>query len=222
MEHGGRGGEVLGVEDGRSRSGVRPLGPGRARAQRNPGRWGLRVTPDEQTGGGGGPGQRSLAGIGDENDIPHEVTFCAVDLEGPWKDGEILEIGAVEVEGRRSVGTFETFVQPSGDIPLEIQMLTGITLGTDALPLPAVLPNSSSSADRRRSSQRSVRSRSSTRRAGDSTTRSPSLIVDTVRLAPRPCGSVPRAGRGRSSAPRSARVARASRTVSTIGAAEIP
>jgi DNA polymerase III subunit epsilon len=90
--------------------------------------------------------QRSLAGIGDVNDVPlHEVTFCAVDLEttsGSWKDGEIVEIGAVKSRGGEIIGTFETFVQPSGEIPIEIQMLTGITPGmlVDALPLPAVLP----------------------------------------------------------------------------------
>ncbi len=74
-----------------------------------------------------------------------EVTFCAVDLEttsGSWRDGEIVEIGAVKSRGGEILGTFETFVQPSIDLPVEIQLLTGITpsmLG-EALPLPAVLP----------------------------------------------------------------------------------
>ena len=88
------------------------------------------------------PRQRSF----DELEIPlREVTFCAVDLEttsGSWKTGEIVEIGAVKSRGGETLGTFETFVQPSVDLPVEIQMLTGITpsMLVDALALPAVLP----------------------------------------------------------------------------------
>lgn len=87
--------------------------------------------------------QRSLI---DEHEIPlHDVTFCAVDLETTsrsWKTGEIVEIGAVKSRGGEVIGTFETFVQPSIDLPVEIQLLTGITprMLDDALPLPAVLP----------------------------------------------------------------------------------
>jgi DNA polymerase-3 subunit epsilon len=87
--------------------------------------------------------QRSLI---DEHEIPlHEVTFCAVDLEttsGSWKTGEIVEIGAIKSRGGEVLGTFETFVQPSIELPVEIQILTGITprMLDDALPLPAVLP----------------------------------------------------------------------------------
>ncbi len=74
-----------------------------------------------------------------------EVTFCAVDLEttsGSWRTGEIVEIGAIKARGGETLGTFETFVQPSVDLPVEIQLLTGITprMLVDALPLPAVLP----------------------------------------------------------------------------------
>ncbi len=74
-----------------------------------------------------------------------DVTFCAVDLEttsGSWKTGEIVEIGAIKSRGGEVLGTFETFVQPSVDLPVEIQMLTGITPGhlAGAPPLPAVLP----------------------------------------------------------------------------------
>jgi DNA polymerase-3 subunit epsilon len=74
-----------------------------------------------------------------------EVTFCAVDLEttsGSWKTGEIVEIGAVKSRGGEVIGTFETFVRPSIELPVEIQLLTGITprMLDDALPLPAVLP----------------------------------------------------------------------------------
>src|SRR2546425_4017657 len=89
------------------------------------------------------PRQRSFNDL----EIPlREVTFCAVDLEttsGSWKDGEIMEIGAVKSRGGEILGTFETFVQPSSDPPIEIQLLTGITpyMLRDAAPLPAVLPS---------------------------------------------------------------------------------
>ncbi len=92
------------------------------------------------------PRQRTLNGLGDDLDVPlRDVTFCAVDLEttsGSWKTGEIIEIGAIKSRGGEVLGTLETFVQPSTDVPLEIQMLTGITpsMLTAALPLPAVLP----------------------------------------------------------------------------------
>lgn len=90
--------------------------------------------------------QRTLDGIGDDLDVPlRDVTFCAVDLEttsGSWRTGEIIEIGAVKSRGGEVLGTLETFVQPSADVPVEIQLLTGITpsMLTGALPLPAVLP----------------------------------------------------------------------------------
>src|SRR5687768_10341430 len=88
------------------------------------------------------PRQRSF----DDLEIPlRDVTFCAVDLEttsGSWKTGEIVEIGAIKSRGGEILGTFETFVQPSIDLPVEIQILTGITprMLDDALPLPSVLP----------------------------------------------------------------------------------
>jgi DNA polymerase-3 subunit epsilon len=88
------------------------------------------------------PRQRSF----DDLEIPlREVTFCAVDLEttsGSWKTGEIVEIGAVKSRGGETLGTFQTFVRPSIDLPVEIQLLTGITpsMLVDALPLPSVLP----------------------------------------------------------------------------------
>lgn len=88
------------------------------------------------------PRQRTF----DDLEVPlREVTFCAVDLEttsGSWRDGEIVEIGAIKARGGEILGTFETFVQPSVDLPPEIQMLTGITPRhlADAPPLPAVLP----------------------------------------------------------------------------------
>jgi DNA polymerase-3 subunit epsilon len=89
------------------------------------------------------PRQRSF----DDLEVPlREVEFCAVDLEttsGSWRDGEIVEIGAVKSRGGEITGTFETFVQPSCDIPVEIQLLTGITPGmvASAAPLPVVLPS---------------------------------------------------------------------------------
>jgi len=75
-----------------------------------------------------------------------DVTFCAVDLEttsGSWRDGEIVEIGAIKSRAGEVLGTFETFVQPSVDLPVEIQMLTGITPShlVDAPPLTSVLPS---------------------------------------------------------------------------------
>jgi DNA polymerase III subunit epsilon len=82
----------------------------------------------------------------DDLEVPlHEVTFCAVDLETTSvsaADGEIVEIGAIKARGGEILGTFETFVQPSVELPVEIQMLTGISprMLDDALPLPAVLP----------------------------------------------------------------------------------
>jgi DNA polymerase-3 subunit epsilon len=88
------------------------------------------------------PRQRSF----DDLEVPlREVEFCAVDLEttsGSWRTGEIVEIGAVRSRGGEILGTFETFVQPSVDLPVEIQLLTGITpsMLVDALPLPSVLP----------------------------------------------------------------------------------
>ncbi len=88
------------------------------------------------------PRQRSF----DALEVPlKDITFCAVDLEttsGSWRDGEIMEIGAIKSRGGEILGTFETFVAPSSDPPIEIQLLTGITPGmlSDALPLPAVLP----------------------------------------------------------------------------------
>jgi DNA polymerase-3 subunit epsilon len=93
------------------------------------------------------PRQRTLLGVGDDLEIPlADVTFCAVDLEttsGSWKTGEIVEIGAIKSRGGETLGTFECFVKPSVDLPVEIQMLTGITprMLVDAYPLPSVLPS---------------------------------------------------------------------------------
>ncbi|HVE91959.1 MAG TPA: DEDD exonuclease domain-containing protein [Actinomycetota bacterium] len=75
----------------------------------------------------------------------HEVTFCAVDLEttgGSPKTCEIVEIGAAKSRGGHPLGSFSTFVRPAGDLPPQIQLLTGIvpSMLAGAEPLPAVLP----------------------------------------------------------------------------------
>ncbi len=89
-----------------------------------------------------GPRQRSF----EELDTPlHEVTFCAVDLEttgGSPRADEIVEIGAVKSRGGERLGTLQTFVRPRSELPVEIQLLTGIrpSMLSDAPPLPGVLP----------------------------------------------------------------------------------
>jgi DNA polymerase-3 subunit epsilon len=89
------------------------------------------------------PRQRSF----DDLDAPlYDVTFCAVDLEttgASARSCEIVEIGAVRSRGGESLGTFETFVRPRGDLPVEIQILTGIrpSMLARAEPLPSVLPS---------------------------------------------------------------------------------
>ena len=89
------------------------------------------------------PRQRSF----DDVETPlYDVTFCAVDLEttgGSSKLDEIVEIGAVKSRGGTTLGTFETFVKPNADLPIEIQLLTGIrpSMLADAEPLPDVLPS---------------------------------------------------------------------------------
>lgn len=75
-----------------------------------------------------------------------EVAFCAVDLETTSvsvRVGEIVEIGAVKTRGGEPLGTFQTFVRPTGALPVEIEVLTGIrpSMLDDAPPLSAVLPS---------------------------------------------------------------------------------
>jgi DNA polymerase-3 subunit epsilon len=74
-----------------------------------------------------------------------DVTFCAVDLEttgGSARLNEIVEVGAVKSRGGVPLGTFSTLVRPGADLPLQIQLLTGISQSMleDAAPLEAVLP----------------------------------------------------------------------------------
>ena len=73
-----------------------------------------------------------------------EVTFCVVDLEttGGAESDAITEIGAVKVRGGEVQGRFQTLVNPKGNIPPLIAVLTGITnsMVADAPPLRQVLP----------------------------------------------------------------------------------
>jgi DNA polymerase-3 subunit epsilon len=58
-----------------------------------------------------------------------EVTFCVVDLEttGSAETDAITEFGAVKVRGGEVLGEFQTLVNPRGQIPPLIAVLTGIT-----------------------------------------------------------------------------------------------
>lgn len=60
------------------------------------------------------------------------AVFSVVDLETTGlssQRAEILEIGAVRVEGARIASRFETLVRPAGPVPPGITALTGITTG---------------------------------------------------------------------------------------------
>jgi ATP-dependent DNA helicase DinG len=57
-------------------------------------------------------------------------TFIAIDLETTGLDpneDEILEIGAVRIDQGKPTGHYQSYVKPAGDIPEEIERLTGIT-----------------------------------------------------------------------------------------------
>ncbi|MDQ1294791.1 MAG: polymerase subunit epsilon [Actinomycetota bacterium] len=75
----------------------------------------------------------------------HDVTFVIVDLEttggSPHSSG-ITEIGAVKVRAGRTLGEFQTLVNPGGPIPPFIAVLTGITdaMVASAPPVCQVLP----------------------------------------------------------------------------------
>ncbi len=59
-----------------------------------------------------------------------ETTFVVVDLEtsgGSPEQSSITEIGAVKVRGGEIIGEFQTLINPGGDIPAYITVLTGIT-----------------------------------------------------------------------------------------------
>ncbi|MFD1945660.1 DEDD exonuclease domain-containing protein [Nocardioides aestuarii] len=75
-----------------------------------------------------------------------DVTFCVVDLEttgGSAAGGSMItEVGAVKVRGGEVLGEFQTLVDPRGEIPAFIAVLTGITnsMVVDAPPIESVLP----------------------------------------------------------------------------------
>jgi len=60
-----------------------------------------------------------------------ETTFVVIDLEttgaGPHIGAAITEIGAVKVKAGKTLGEFETFINPGHPIPGYIQELTGIS-----------------------------------------------------------------------------------------------
>ena len=60
-----------------------------------------------------------------------ETTFVVLDLEttgaGPHIGAAITEIGAVKVKAGKTLGEFETFINPGHPIPDYIQELTGIS-----------------------------------------------------------------------------------------------
>jgi len=69
-----------------------------------------------------------------------QAVFAVVDLETTGlssQRAEILEIGAVRVEGARIGSRFETLVRPAGPVPRGITALTGITAGMVAGAPPA-------------------------------------------------------------------------------------
>ena len=76
-----------------------------------------------------------------------ETTFIVIDLEttggAPHIGAAITEIGAVKVKGGKTLGEFETFVNPEHLIPAYITELTGITdqMVYEAPRISAVLPN---------------------------------------------------------------------------------
>lgn len=60
----------------------------------------------------------------------HEVTFAVLDIEttgGSPDTDAITEIGIVKVRGGEVVGEFQTLVNPGVAIPIQIEVLTGIT-----------------------------------------------------------------------------------------------
>ena len=60
-----------------------------------------------------------------------KTTFIVLDLEtsgaSPSIGAGITEIGAVKVRGGEIIGSFQTLINPGGDIPAFITVLTGIT-----------------------------------------------------------------------------------------------
>lgn len=75
-----------------------------------------------------------------------ETTFVVIDLEttgaGPHIGAAITEIGAVKVKAGKTLGEFETFINPGHPIPDYIQELTGISdsMVDEAPTISTVLP----------------------------------------------------------------------------------
>lgn len=75
-----------------------------------------------------------------------EVTFAVLDIEttgGSPETDAITEIGIVKVCGGEVIGEFQTLVNPGVSIPIQIQVLTGITASmiVDAPKIAEVLPS---------------------------------------------------------------------------------
>jgi len=75
-----------------------------------------------------------------------ETTFVVIDLETtggkPHIGAAITEIGAVKVKGGKTLGEFETFINPGHPIPAYITELTAITdeMVSAAPPIETVIP----------------------------------------------------------------------------------
>ncbi|MDY4975574.1 MAG: PolC-type DNA polymerase III [Clostridia bacterium] len=87
----------------------------------------------------------TLSVVSGKQDASFDDTFIVFDLEttglSPAGD-DIIEIGAVKVQGGKITETFSEFVNPGREIPANITELTGITtpMVEDAPPITQVLP----------------------------------------------------------------------------------
>jgi DNA polymerase-3 subunit epsilon len=87
--------------------------------------------------------QRSFDELGR---LLRDITFCVVDLETTGGSAEggsmITEIGAVKVRGGEILGEFQTLVNPLGEVPAFITVLTGISnsMVAGAPPIESALP----------------------------------------------------------------------------------
>ena len=68
--------------------------------------------------------------IGPRSDPRLEPAYIALDLETTGLNADrdaIIEVAAVRFAGAEVLGTFETFVRPTVDLPLRVQQITGLT-----------------------------------------------------------------------------------------------